>query len=236
MQCQIAGKTTPIRIHGLLDDASRYGIALEAQMTEKEEDMLILLVDALRRHGIPDGLYLDNGATYRGEILRIVCTRLGITLLHAKPYDPQARGKMERFWRTLREQCLDHVGTLGSHHDVQVRLLAWLDRHYHVTPHSSLMGKTPAETFEMAPRKPIEEPLLREALVAHGRRRIRRDGTVQIAGKEFEVEQGFLAGRLVSIGRSLLTPTEAPWVEHEDQRLLLKPVDAKANAKARRLN
>ena len=58
----------------------------------------------------------------------------------------------------------------------------------------------------------------------------------KIAGKEFEVEQGFLAGRLVTIGRSLLAPTEAPWVEHEDQRLILKPVDAKANAKIRRLN
>src|SRR5688572_4132519 len=108
----------------------------------------------------------DNGPTYVGDALSTVCGRLGIGLLHAKPYDPQARGKMERFWRTLREQCLDHVGSLGSHHDVQVRLLAWLVRHYHVTPHSSLMGKTPAESYEVAPRKPIDEPLLREALVA----------------------------------------------------------------------
>ena len=45
-------------------------------------------------------------APYRGEVLITVCHRLGIVLLHAKPYDPQARGKMERFWRTLREQVL----------------------------------------------------------------------------------------------------------------------------------
>jgi transposase InsO family protein len=232
-----AGKrSVPLRVHALLDDHSRYVVAIQACPTERESEMLALTVKALRLHGAPDMIYADNGPTYVGDALSTVCGRLGIGLLHAKPYDPQARGKMERFWRTLREQCLDHVGSLGSHHDVQVRLLAWLDRHYHVTPHSSLMGKTPAETFEAAPRKPIDEPLLREALVAHGRRRIRRDGTVQIAGKEFEVEQGFLAGRLVTIGRSLLTPTEVPWVEHEDQRLILKPVDAKANAKARRLN
>ena len=229
-------RSLPLRIHALLDDHSRYVVAIQACPTERESEMLALTVKALRLHGAPDMIYADNGPTYIGEGLGTVCGRLGIGLLHAKPYDPQARGKMERFWRTLREQCLDHVGGLGSYHDVQVRLLAWLDRHYHVTPHSSLMGQTPAEVFETASRKPLDEPLLREALVAHGQRRIRRDGTVQIAGQEFEVEQGFLAGRLVTIGRSLLDPTEAPWVEHEDQRLLLKPVDPKANATAKRLN
>jgi putative transposase len=106
--CTVAGKTTPVRIHGLLDDASRYVIALEAHATEKEVDMLGMTVDALRREGKPDGLYLDNGSTYRGDILKTACARLGITLLHAKPYDPEARGKMERFWRTLRQGCLNY--------------------------------------------------------------------------------------------------------------------------------
>jgi transposase InsO family protein len=54
------GKKTPVRIHGLLDDASRYVIALEARLTEQEIDMLVVFVDALRRHGPPDVLYLDN--------------------------------------------------------------------------------------------------------------------------------------------------------------------------------
>jgi putative transposase len=86
--CSVAGKIVPIRIHGLLDDASRYVVALEAHTTEKEADMLRLTVDALRRHGKPDAFYLDNGATYRGDILKIACARLGITLLHAQPYPP----------------------------------------------------------------------------------------------------------------------------------------------------
>jgi putative transposase len=96
--CTVGGKAMPIRIHGLLDDASRYVVALEAHTTEKEVDMLGMTVDALRRHGKPDGLYLDNGSTYRGDVLKTACARLGITLLHARPYDPQARGKMERFY------------------------------------------------------------------------------------------------------------------------------------------
>ncbi|MBK7537462.1 MAG: transposase [Myxococcales bacterium] len=50
----------------------------------------------------PGGLYLDNGSTYSGVALRLCCERLGISLVHARPYDAPARGKMERFWRTLR--------------------------------------------------------------------------------------------------------------------------------------
>ena len=130
----IDGKSRPLRIHALLDDASRFVVAIEARHTERETDMLEILVRALRKHGPPDVLYLDNGSTYIGEILRTACARLGISLLHARPYDAPARGKMERFWRTLREGCLDHLGTMASLHDVEVRLYAFLDEHYHRAP------------------------------------------------------------------------------------------------------
>lgn len=193
--------------------------------------MLTLLVKALRVHGSPSMLYLDNGSTYSGKALATACGRLGITLVHAKPYDPQARGKMERVWRTLQEQCLDHCAGLSSLTEVQIRLQAWLDEHYHRAPHSGLLGKCPAAAYETQDTKPVLEPMLREALLVTGRRRVRRDGTVSIAGTDFEVEQSYLAGRLVTIGRSLLDPTSPPWVEHEDQRLPLHPVNPQQNAK-----
>ena len=91
-------KWEPLRIHALLDDRSRYVVALEARSTEREDDMLGLLVRAARQHGVPETLYLDNGSTYSGKALATACPRLGIALVHAKPYDPQARGKMERFY------------------------------------------------------------------------------------------------------------------------------------------
>lgn len=228
---RIDGRAAPLRIHALLDDHSRYVVAIAATHTERESEMLALMVKALRVHGGPDVLYLDNGSTYSGHALATACGRLGIGLVHAKPYDPQARGKMERFWRTLREQCLDHCEGLGSLHDVQVRLLAWLDQHYHVTAHSALMGKSPAQVYLEHEPEHISEWMLHEALLVRGRRRMRRDGTVSIAGCDFELHEGYLAGRLVVVARSLLDPTEPPWVEHEGQRLALHPVDAEANAK-----
>jgi len=232
----IEGRSAPLRVHALLDDHSRYVVAIQACPTERESEMLALIAKALRLHGAPEALYTDNGPTYIGDALATACGRLGIALLHAKPHDPQARGKMERFWRTLREQCLDHLAGLESYHDVQVRLLAWVDKHYHATAHSALMGKTPTEAYEAAPRNAIDEALLHEALIARGNRRIRKDGTVQIAGAEFEVQQGFLAGRKVTIARSLLSPNDAPWIEHEQQRLTLRRVDPRANSNRKRCN
>jgi len=229
----IGGKTLPLRIHGMLDDASRYVVALEAMHTEREVDMLGLLTRALRRHGLPDAMYLDNGSTYVGSTLRLGCERLGITLIHARPYSPQARGKMERFWRSLREGVLDHIGSVASLHDVNVRLWAFLDQHYHQSPHAGLLGRSPASVWQAADRPvdDLDEQRLRAALTVTERRRVRRDTTVSIDGVVWQLDQGYLAGRIVTVNRCLVDSNVAPWVDHEGKRLELRPVDPVKNGR-----
>ena len=230
---RIGDKTVPVRIHALLDDASRYIIAIEARTAEREVDMLGLFVRALRRHGPPDVLYLDNGSTYRGEALSLACARMGIALLHAKPYDAPARGKMERFWRTLREQCLDLTGSLSSLHDLNVRIFAWVDERYHVTAHGGLLGKTPASVYGAEPlaREAIDEVRLRNALTVRARRRLRRDNTLSMDGEDWQTDLHFLAGRLVTVARCLALPDDPPWIEHEEKQFLLTPVDPIKNGR-----
>jgi len=230
---RIGATTKPLRIHALLDDASRYVVALEAHHTEREDDMLDMFLAALRRHGAPGALYLDNGATYRGDALRLACERLGITLIHARPYDAPARGKMERFWRSLREGCLDHLGTMTSLHDVQARLLAFLDEHYHRSPHGGLFGKAPAEVWSGATTRLVDEPTLGAALTTHTRRRVRKDGTLDIDGKTWQLDESFLAGAIVNVAVDL-TGGEPPVVSYDDRRYVLHPVDAVAAGKTRR--
>jgi putative transposase len=233
---RVGERSLPVRIHAILDDTSRYVVALRALHTERESEMLSLLVEAMRRFGKPGALYLDNGPTYVGDALATMCGRLEVGLWHATPHDPEARGKMERFWRTMRSQCLDHLGPKSSLHEVQVRLLAWLDRHYHRAPHGGLMGKSPLEVFERDRPEPhlATEADLDRALTLRARRRVRKDGTLSVGGVEWELEQGYLAGKLVTVGRSLLDSQRAPWVEHEGRTLALRPVDAKRNGKQRR--
>ena len=232
----IGGTTRPLRIHALLDDASRYIVAIEAHHTEREVDMLGLFVRALRRHGAPEVLYLDNGSTYRGQTLQLGCGRLGINLLHARPYDPQARGKMERFWRTLREGCLDFLArSFSSLDDVQVLLNAFVEKHYHQSPHGGLVGKTPATVFATRERTDqLTEERLRTALTVHEKRRVRNDTTLGVDGTDWELDQSFLAGHVVTVGRNLVEPDAPPWVEHEGKRLVLHPVDPVKNSRRKR--
>jgi putative transposase len=236
----VDGVLRPLRIHGLLDDYSRYVVALEAHTAEREVEMLGLFVRAMRRQGAPDALYLDNGSTYRGENLRIACERLSVTLIHARPYDAPARGKMERFWRTLRQGGLDFVQPGLTLPEVQARLDGFLESHYHVAAHGGLLGRCPKAVWQdgMGAREPdtLTEQQLARALTVHERRRVRKDSTLSIRGKDYEVEQGFFAGRLVTIVYSLLDGSEAaPSVEHEGKLLKLFPVDPVRNAKRKRL-
>ena len=143
---------------------------------------------------------------------------------------------MERFWRTLREGCLDFIGTVTSLHDVNVRLYAFLDTHYHQAAHSSLIGQTPSGVYRSAPKLPdsFDELKLRDALTTRVRRRVRRDTTVSLEGIDYELDGGHLAGRLVFICRCLVDLKEKPWVELEGKRLELHPVDAVRNARRAR--
>jgi putative transposase len=228
-----AGDTrVPVRIHGFLDDASRYVPVLEGKAQERELDMLSVLVRAVRLHGPPGGLYLDNGSTYRGDTLALACARMGITLIHAKPYDAPARGKMERFWRSLREGCLDHIGTIGSLHDLNVRIWAWLDTHYHAAAHGALMGRSPKAVFSEAarPADGFDESRLRAALTVHERRRVRGDSTLSMDGEDWETDLHFLAGRLVTVSRCMVDAEEPPYIEHEKKRHVLHKVDPIKNA------
>jgi putative transposase len=233
---RIDGRVRPLRIHALMDDASRYVTALWALHSEREQDMLTLLAGAIRRLGVPKAFYLDNGSTYRGEGLATACARLGVTLLHARPYDPQARGKMERFWRTLREGCLDYLGEVTSLHEVNVRLWAWLDQHYHLSPHAALLGRSPQAVFRSAPQQPLEvdEARLRQALTGRVERLVRKDSTLSLSGQHYELEAGHLAGQRVVVCHSLLHSSELPWVEHAGRRYGLRPVDPVRNGRTRR--
>ena len=231
---EIDGKTRPVRIHALLDDCSRFVLGIEAHHHEREIDMLGLFVRALRRNGVPDALYLDNGSTYRGKTLEVACGRLGISLLHAAPYSPESRGKMERFWRTLREGCVDFLGKKTTLHEINVRLWSFVDERYHRRPHAGLFGRTPWSVFRDGKTTPISETHLREALMVRAKRRVRGDNTVSVNGRDFQVAQSFLARKRVTVAYCSIDDPIAPLIEHQERTYPLEPVDPVANGLLRR--
>src|SRR4051794_22996374 len=82
-----------------------------------------------------------------------------------------------------RDLCLDHLGTLTQLHDVHARLLAFLDEHYHRAPHGGLFGKYPVDVWATATLRPVDEAELATALTTRARRRVRRDGTLDVEGQ-----------------------------------------------------
>jgi hypothetical protein len=98
------------------------------------------------------------------------------------------------------------------------------------------MGRTPLAAYAPSERAPnhVAEPQLREALAVRERRRVRRDTTVSVLGRTFELEQGFLAGRVVDIVYSHLDDPPRPEVEHEAKRYPLGLVDPIKNARRSR--
>ena len=117
-----------------------------------------------------------------------------------------------------------------------MRLYAFLDEHYHRAPHGGLMGKAPGDVFVAggAEADAVDEQKLVDAMTVRERRRVRRDNTVAIDGADWETGLHFLAGRIVTVARSLAEPDAAPWIEHEEKRFLLAPVDAVRNARRTR--
>ena len=139
-----------------------------------------------------------------------MCERLGIRLVHARPYDPEARGKQERFWRTMRQRCTDHLAPYASLHDLNAALLAWIDEDYHRRPHAGLLGQSPSRRFQLALPSlppPLEAVTLARALETPVRPQIRKDATFSLLGQTWEVSGHHLTGKRIEVILDPLTST-----------------------------
>ena len=183
-----------------IDDHSR---ALVAYRWASREDVLNAsraLRAGLAARGVPTACYCDNGSPFvSGQLLR-ACAVLGIRLIHSRPGRPEGRGKIERVFRTIREQVL---GELEKHppaslDDLNQTFQAWVEQVYHQRVHSET-GQTPLERFLAAGAPTVAtEQSLREAFRWAERRTVSQTGTVEMHANSYEVDPG-LAGRRVEL-------------------------------------
>lgn len=236
----IEGKLAKTYLVSLLDDASRLVSHSAFCPGETALDIEGVLKQALLKRGVPIKLVVDNGAAYRAQTLQGICARLGIHLIHCRPYAPEGKGKLERWHRTFRDQFL---GELDERHirnldDLNARLWAWLEQVYHRAPHAGLGGMTPLARYQQ------DLPKIRtlgtraaqlDALFLHRiLRRVRKDGTVSYQGARFEVPFE-LSGKRV---RLVVDPHAQVVIgvenEHGESIGQATPLDALANAHRRR--
>lgn len=140
-------KPVQVFLIAFIDDASRvipHGQFFEADNTE---NLIESFQSALYKRGVPKAIYADNGSNYASKEFAQICTRLGTVLIHTPVRDGASKGKIERFFRTVRDQYLaqnlDHISSILELNDHFTR---WVEDTYHTREHSTL-GMRPLDRF-----------------------------------------------------------------------------------------
>ena len=228
------GKVLHTRLFALIDDHSRICPYGEYFASEGSDCFMAVLHEAIRSRGLPDKLYTDNGKVFLCRHLRIVCANLGIKLSRARPYAAWSKGKIERFFRRVQGQfqqtlIFDPVHSLG---ELNGRFATWLEGRYHQEEHRGT-GEPPACRFmanSAAIRSAPPDEELRRLFLFQDKRRVRKDATVSVDGKYFELTPA-LRGQYVEVRYDprLLNEIE---IWHQERFVqIAKRLDRNANAK-----
>lgn len=187
------------RLFVLVDDHSRLLVHGRWMGNETLRAGQEVLHAAILRRGLPESLYVDNGAAYAGAELARSCAILGIRLVHSRPYAPQGRGKQERLNRVIRERFLLEATTVGiaSLEELNDRFAAWVERYLNVRVHSET-GESPLARYSRRTAKLADPELLRAAFLWSAQRRVSRTAGVSFEGNEYEVDAA-LVGRTVEL-------------------------------------
>ena len=185
-------------LFAFIDDHSR---AIPGYRWGHSEDTVRL--EAALRHGlgsrgIPRSVYVDNGSAFVAAPLLRACAVLGIRLVHSRPGRPEGRGKIERFFRTVRDQFLVEITARGVADLVEMNRLfaAWVETVYHRRIHSETEA-TPLERFVAGGPFPIPTMAqLHEAFLWSEQRTVTKTATVSLHANTFEVDAA-LVGRRV---------------------------------------
>jgi transposase InsO family protein len=228
----IDGKQRKSYLIAFIDDHSRLIVYGQFYASENTRSFMHALEQAFLRRGLPRKLYVDNGSAYRSKQLMHTMASLAIALINSRPYKPQGKGKIERFFKTVRSQFLPGFTgtTLG---EINLAFEEWLSQDYNDRKHSAT-GKKPLERFidgiECIRSTPDN---LKEHFRKTVRRKVNNDRTIILDKRLYEgpVE---LIGKQVEL---LFHENEYDRVELRNQQKswgFLKQVDLNVNCRVKR--
>lgn len=191
---ELPGRSRKVYLLAWIDDYSRnlYG---QFYFEEKGPRLEDCLKRAILRYGIPQQIYVDNGAIYSSKHLERVCARLSIRLSHSRPYRPMGRGKIEKFFRYVDQsflpeaEALMRAGELRTLDQLNELFWAWLDVAYLGRIHSATK-QTPRDRFEQdtEPLRRIDPIALREVFLWEERRTVDKASCFSLYGNTYEVD------------------------------------------------
>ena len=221
----VLGKFKKSYLFAFIDDMSRLIPHAEFYGHERLDSYIDALLKALKKRGLPRKLYVDNGPTFRSHQLSYATASLGIAIIHSKPYQPEGRGKIERWFKTVRMQFLCGIPDGLSIKELNRRLNEWIDKEYHQRVHSST-DETPLNRY-------IEHiHLIREApkdLEDY----FRRSRTVSLLGRIYEAPVE-LIGKTVTLLYHEHDPSRIEVLYDNKSYGMLLQLDVNVNCRVRR--
>ena len=192
------GRCHPLTV---LDDHSRFSLCLQALPDEQGQRVQAKLCETFRRYGLPRRMLMDNGSPwgYGAEqpytTLCVWLMRLGIRVVHSRPYHPQTLGKDERFHRSFKAEVL-RGRALVNLPDAQARFDWWREIYNLVRPHQALQMQPPVSRYRISPR-PYPQ-ILPEAHYDCGLevRRVQQQGWISFRGVQYRLPKAFYGQRV----------------------------------------
>jgi putative transposase len=186
------------RLFLFLDDYSRlilHGVWVTHENARAGQHVLRA---AIARRGIPEVVYLDNGAPFAAGVLARSCAVLGIRLVHSRPYRPQGRGKVERLFRFIRERFLVEIEASGvsSLEELNDKFSAWAEGVANTRVHTETKETPIARFLSKGPPAAADPALMAEAFRWSALRMVSKTATVSLAGNRYGVDPA-LVGRRV---------------------------------------
>ena len=179
---------TQTKLIALIDDASRVIPHGEFFFAENTPALIATLRSAFYKRGIPETLYVDNGSIYTSAEINQICSRVGCLLCHTPVRDGAAKGKIERFFRGVRDRFLLRDLDLSSLEALNRQFHTWVESEYHDTEHATLRMK-PRDRFAMETgRLRFLDPLDAndELFFFEQDRSVRKDNVFQVEGIRYE--------------------------------------------------
>jgi transposase InsO family protein len=193
------GRCHPLTV---LDDHSRYALALEACANEQTQTVQGRLIGVFRRYGLPRRILCDNGSPWgtsgsdqRHTVLSVWLMDLDIGVVHGRPYHPQTQGKDERFHRTLKLEVLKR-GDLRDLAHAQAAFDAWRGVYNAHRPHQALGMDVPADRYSLSPRPmpdAIEPPEYAPGAIT---RSVQQGGHIAFKGHDVSCSKAFAGKRV----------------------------------------
>jgi transposase InsO family protein len=231
------GTRQQAKLIAFIDDASRVLCHGEFFFAENVDTLVRAIRAAFYKRGVPEQLLVDNGSIYCSQEITLICARVGCLLRHTAVRDAAAKGKIERFFRRVRDQFLVRQLDLSSLEALNRQFTQWVENDYNAVPHDTL-GMKPIDRFGidlsrvrfLAPSEHTDELFYAEAA-----RKVKKDNTFSFAGRRYETPVDLRDQEIQLRYDRRRHDTATVIIYHKGQRLgVARRLDAVANGRLRR--